>query len=94
MTYQPKDMERASNVLKSAIEVCNAYRRKTSIAESLGRMVKKADYDAYTEEEVHAELAYAECLQLKAVLTFTEDETLMSFVKGGMKLRSCFQSYK
>lgn len=45
-------------------------------------------------DQIHAELCYAESMLLKAVLTFTEDETLMSFVKGGMKIRSCYQSYK
>ncbi len=45
-------------------------------------------------EQVHAELCYAESLLFKAVLTFTEDETLISFVKGGLKIRSCYQSYK
>ncbi len=45
-------------------------------------------------EQIHAELCYAESMLLKAVLTFTEDETLMSFVKGGLKIRSCYQSYK
>lgn len=45
-------------------------------------------------DQVHAELCYAESVLLKAVLTFGEDETLMSFVKGGLKIRSCYQSYK
>lgn len=45
-------------------------------------------------EEIHAELCYAECLLLRAVLTFMEDETLISFLKGGMKIRACYQSYK
>jgi len=45
-------------------------------------------------EEVHAELCYAESLLLKSMLTFVEDETLVSFVKAGLKIRTCFLSYK
>ena len=57
-------------------------------------MVRRADYDAYTELELHAELCYAECLLLKAALTFCEDETLVSFVKAGLKVRTCYQSFR
>lgn len=45
-------------------------------------------------EEIHAELCYAEALLLKSMLTFVEDETLVSFIKAGLKIRSCFNSYK
>jgi hypothetical protein len=45
-------------------------------------------------EEIHAELCYAECLLLRAVLTFIEDENLISFVKGGLRMRSCLNAYK
>jgi len=43
---------------------------------------------------MHAELCYAEVLLLRALLSFIEDETLMSLVKGGIKIRQCYQSYK
>jgi hypothetical protein len=45
-------------------------------------------------EEIHAELCYAEALLLKSMLTFVEDETLVSFIKAGLKIRSCYNSYK
>ncbi|KAJ9575327.1 hypothetical protein L9F63_025722, partial [Diploptera punctata] len=45
-------------------------------------------------KEIHAELCYAEALLLKSMLTFVEDETLVSFIKAGLKIRSCFNSYK
>ncbi len=57
-------------------------------------MLKKTDYDSYTEVELHAELCYAETLLLKAVLTLCEDETLVSFVKAGLKVRTCYQSFR
>ena len=44
--------------------------------------------------EVHAELNYAESLLLRALLTFIQDENLISFVKGGLKIRECYKIYK
>lgn len=45
-------------------------------------------------DELHAELCFAEALLLKALLTFIEDETLVSFIKAGIKIRTCYNSYK
>lgn len=52
------------------------------------------NYEQYTELEAHAELCSAEALLIKALLTFIEDETLTSLIKGGIKIRTCFNSYK
>lgn len=94
LTFEQKDIGVALDLVKQSIEISNQYRRKTTLTESFGRILKRTDYNLYTEEQIHAELCYAESMLLKAVLTFTEDETLMSFVKGGLKIRSCYQSYK
>jgi hypothetical protein len=48
----------------------------------------------FLTEEIHAELCCAEALLLKSMLTFVEDETLVSFIKAGLKIRSCYNSYK
>uniref|UniRef100_A0A8C5B8D3 Tetratricopeptide repeat protein 39B n=1 Tax=Gadus morhua TaxID=8049 RepID=A0A8C5B8D3_GADMO len=45
-------------------------------------------------EEIHAELCYAECLLQKATLTFVQDENMISFIKGGIKIRTSYQIYK
>ena len=71
------------------------FRKKSGgIVDSLGSILRKPDYDTYTDVEVHAELCFAEVLLLKAVLSLCEDETLMSFVKAGMKVRTCYQSFR
>lgn len=80
--------------LKHALRVCSKHRKKNTFGESLGKMVKKNNFDQYSEEEAHAELCHAECLLLKSMLTFMEDETLSSFIKAGIKIRSCYHSYK
>lgn len=94
LTFERKSIERASSSLKLSIQLCNYYRKKNTFSESLGKMVKKPNYDSYTPEELHAELCFAESLLLKALLTFIEDETLVSFIRAGLKIRSCYNSYK
>ncbi|XP_066247193.1 tetratricopeptide repeat protein 39B-like isoform X1 [Euwallacea similis] len=94
LTVEPASIRAAAKALKHALTVCNRFRKKNTIGESLGKMVKKNHYEQFTELEAHAELCYAECLLLKSMLTFMEDETLSSFIKAGIKIRSCFNSYK
>ncbi|XP_023015567.2 tetratricopeptide repeat protein 39B-like [Leptinotarsa decemlineata] len=94
LTFEPEATVAASKALKNSLGVCNKSRRKNTIGESIGKIVKRAHFDQYTELEAHAELCHAESLLLKAMLTFMEDETLSSFIKAGLKIRSCFNSYK
>ncbi|KAH0951255.1 hypothetical protein HN011_011384 [Eciton burchellii] len=94
LTFEQKHIEKASELLKRCMSVCNKHRKHTTITQNIGKIVKKTNYDTYTDEEVHAELCYAESLLLKSMLTFVEDETLVSFVKAGLKIRTCFLSYK
>ncbi|KAG7207004.1 hypothetical protein KM043_000895 [Ampulex compressa] len=94
LTFEQKHIEKASEALKNSMNVCSKQRKHTTITQNIGKMVKKPNYDSYTIEEVHAELCYAESLLLKSMLTFVEDETLVSFVKAGFKIRTCFLSYK
>ncbi|XP_066586378.1 tetratricopeptide repeat protein 39B-like [Prorops nasuta] len=94
LTFEQKYIEKASEALTKSINVCSKHRKHRTITQNIGKIVKRTNYDAYTAEEVHAELCYAESLLLKAVLTFVEDETLVSLVKAGLKIRTCFLSYK
>ncbi|XP_073994781.1 tetratricopeptide repeat protein 39B-like [Rhodnius prolixus] len=95
LTFDQEAIMKASQALKGCISLCNYYRRKLTLSESIGKMiVKKSNYEHVSSEEIHAELCYAEALLLKSLLAFIEDETLVSFIKAGMKIRSCFNSYK
>ncbi|GAB1864826.1 Tetratricopeptide repeat protein 39B [Camponotus japonicus] len=94
LTFEQRHIEKASEILKQCMSVCSKHRKHTTITQNIGKIVKKINYDVYTNEEVHAELCYAESLLLKSMLTFVEDETLVSFVKAGLKIRTCFLSYK
>jgi len=91
MTFEQEHVEQASTVLSQSVATIDKFRRKSS---SLAGMVRRVDYSLWTEQEVHAELVYAECLLLKAMLTVCEDETLVSFMKAGLKVRQCYVSFK
>ncbi|KAK6990818.1 tetratricopeptide repeat protein 39B-like isoform X2 [Biomphalaria glabrata] len=94
MTFDMADIEVAIEAIKSAVIVCNKNRKKSTIMGSLTKFATKVDYDSYTEEEIHAELCYAECLLIRAFLTFIQDENLISFIKGGLKIRECYKIYR
>ncbi|KOX73995.1 Tetratricopeptide repeat protein 39B [Melipona quadrifasciata] len=94
LTFEQKYIEKATGAVKQCMTVCLKQRKHVTLTQNIGKMVKKTNYDAYTIEEIHAELCYAESLFLKSMLTFVEDETLVSFVKAGLKIRTCFLSYK
>ncbi|XP_070297078.1 tetratricopeptide repeat protein 39B isoform X2 [Salvelinus sp. IW2-2015] len=93
MTFEPKDVEKAMTALKESLQTCQMFRKKTTMVEAITDMFYKQPADDLTEEEMHAELCYAEALLQKATLTFL-DESMISFIKGGIKIRNSFLIYK
>uniref|UniRef100_A0A672KS38 Tetratricopeptide repeat domain 39A n=1 Tax=Sinocyclocheilus grahami TaxID=75366 RepID=A0A672KS38_SINGR len=81
MTFDLEDILAAGNTMKEAQAVCQRY------YESVIMFVS-------SPEELHAEVCYAECLLQRAALTFLQDENMISFIKGGMKVRNSYQIYK
>lgn len=94
LTFDHEIITKTATSLKACIHLCNRHRRKGSLTESIGKMIRRRNYDNYSAVEVHAELCYAEALLLKSLLSFIEDETLVNLLKAGMKLRTCFNCYK
>ncbi|XP_058809441.1 tetratricopeptide repeat protein 39B-like [Phymastichus coffea] len=94
LTFERKYIEKASKTLKQCMAVCSKRRRHTTAIQNIGKIVKRPNYDFYTIGEVHAELCYTEALLFKSMLSIIEDETLVSFVKAGFRIRNCFLSYK
>ncbi|GLD62272.1 tetratricopeptide repeat protein 39A isoform X1 [Lates japonicus] len=76
MTFDPQHILAAGNTMKEAQAICQRHRKKSSFSKS------------FTEEELHAEVCYAECLLQRAALTFLRDENMISFIKGGIKVRT------
>nr|XP_004549457.1 tetratricopeptide repeat protein 39B isoform X2 [Maylandia zebra] len=93
VTFDAKDMDAAMTSLREALQVCQRFRKKTGLMESLANLWYRQPADNLTEEEMHAELCYAEVLLQKAALTFL-DESIIGFIKGGMKIRHSYQLYK
>ncbi|XP_039628577.1 tetratricopeptide repeat protein 39A [Polypterus senegalus] len=94
MTFEHSDIITAGSVMKEAQDVCQRFRKKSSMVGSITSLVNKNTGETYTEEELHAEVCYAECLLQRAALTFLQDENMVSFIKGGIKVRNSYMIYK
>uniref|UniRef100_A0A8D3CMZ0 Zgc:158403 n=1 Tax=Scophthalmus maximus TaxID=52904 RepID=A0A8D3CMZ0_SCOMX len=88
MTFQHDDISNAGNTMKSAQEVCQRFRRKSP------GLANKSEGDSLTEVQLHAEVCYAECQLQRSALTFLQDENMVSFIKGGIKVRNSYLIYK
>lgn len=94
MTYEADSIDAACKSVKRSLEVCNRFRRNQTWTETLYHLVGKPHFNGYSEVEIHAELCYAECLLERAVLTFIQDENLISFIKGGLKIKHAYSLYR
>ncbi|KAG8130542.1 putative Tetratricopeptide repeat protein [Naja naja] len=94
MTFEQQDIQTGLCTIKEALQTCQKFRKRNTVVESLSSLVSKQSVDQLSEEEMHAELCYAECLLQKAVLTFVQDENMINFIKGGLKIRTSYQIYK
>ncbi|CAG11466.1 unnamed protein product [Tetraodon nigroviridis] len=93
MTFEPKDIDTATTSLRESLQTCQRFRKKSGFMETIATFWYGQPTENFTEEQIHAELCYAEVLLQKAALTFL-DESLISFIKGGMKIRHSYQIYK
>ncbi|XP_073443600.1 tetratricopeptide repeat protein 39A-like [Dendrobates tinctorius] len=87
MTFEPDDISNAGQVMKQAQDICQRFRKKTSL-------INKSGSETFTEVEAHAEVCFAECLLQRAALIFLQDENMINFIKGGMKVRSSYVIYR
>ncbi|XP_028032985.1 tetratricopeptide repeat protein 39B-like [Bombyx mandarina] len=94
LTFDHEQIGRSIVALKQCITICNKNRKSFSLVESLGTIIKKPNYALYTDLEAHAELCYAEALLLQAAMTIMEGEDLTGLIKGTIKVKSCYNTYK
>ncbi|XP_072512182.1 tetratricopeptide repeat protein 39B isoform X3 [Notamacropus eugenii] len=94
MTFEHQDIQNGISTMKEALQTCQKFRKRNTMVESLSSLVSKSSVDQLSEEEMHAEICYAECLLQKAALTFLQDENMINFIKGGLKIRTSYQIYK
>ncbi|XP_003472962.1 tetratricopeptide repeat protein 39B-like [Cavia porcellus] len=93
LTFDPQDIRIGMNAAKEALKTCNNFRKKGRLM-SLYHLVSRQGINAVTEEELHAEVCYAECLILKAAITFIQDDSLLGFLKSGINIGASYQTYK
>uniref|UniRef100_A0A672VCG8 Tetratricopeptide repeat protein 39B n=1 Tax=Strigops habroptila TaxID=2489341 RepID=A0A672VCG8_STRHB len=94
MTFEQQDIQMGISAMKEALQTCQRFRKRSTVVESLSSLVSKQSVDQLSEEEMHAEICYAECLLQKAGLIFVQDENMINFIKGGLKIRTSYQIYK
>lgn len=94
LTFEKSAMRTAMKNIKHCVSMCSNLRRNPSLTESVGTILGKRNHALFTDLEAHAELCYAESLLLHAIITFIEDEDLSALIKGTLKIRNCYNSYK
>ncbi|KAI6196619.1 hypothetical protein M3Y94_01131000 [Aphelenchoides besseyi] len=92
MTCDRSDMEQAIEATRNSAMVINKLRAQYSLSDTLYRF--GGHFKTLSDYEIHAELCYAEMLMLRAILTFFYDENLTSFIRGALRIRACYQSFK
>lgn len=93
LTFDPQDIDIGMTAAKEALKTCNSFRRKGRMT-SFSRLVSKQGIKAIKEEELHAEVCYAECLILKSAVTFIQDDSMFGFLKSGINVGLSYQIYK
>ncbi|KAI8884677.1 hypothetical protein K501DRAFT_247391, partial [Backusella circina FSU 941] len=97
MTFQKPDMDQALTSTKHTIELAGGLRKgATGWMESITSWVKGMtveDIKNMTVIQRHAELVYAESYLLKAMLSILYDESVMSFLRESLNIRSSYNSY-
>ncbi|CAK6434033.1 unnamed protein product [Pipistrellus nathusii] len=94
MTFEQQDIQNGISAMRDALQTCQKYRKKNTVVESFSSLISRGSLEQMTEEEMHAEICYAECLLQKAALTFVQDENMINFIKGGLKIRTSYNIYK
>ncbi|KAI8087279.1 hypothetical protein BDF21DRAFT_335101 [Thamnidium elegans] len=97
MTFQHDDINMTLDVLKHTIELASRQRRRDSgWFDSITSWVKGTtleDVKQMTVVERHAELVYSEAYLLKALLSILYDESVMSFLRESLNIRSSYNTY-
>nr|XP_035922045.1 tetratricopeptide repeat protein 39B-like [Halichoerus grypus]XP_035922046.1 tetratricopeptide repeat protein 39B-like [Halichoerus grypus]XP_035922047.1 tetratricopeptide repeat protein 39B-like [Halichoerus grypus] len=93
LTFDPLDLQIGMTATKEALKTCNSFRRKSRMT-SFSHLVSKQGIKAIKEEELHAEVCYAECLILKSSITFIQDDSMFGFLKSAINIRLSYQIYK
>jgi hypothetical protein len=90
LTFDRKDMDDAKEAVKNAVNITRSKRRSTYISEYLWG----AHADNYTNEEIHAELCYAEIHTLYGFLTLFTDPSVFNTIKAAYRIKVGNDTYR
>ncbi|KAG3287285.1 tetratricopeptide repeat domain 39B [Ictidomys tridecemlineatus] len=80
MTFEQQDIQKGISAMKDALQTCQKYRKKCTVVESFSSLLSRGSLEQLSEEEMHAEICYAECLLQKAALTFVQVINVLELV--------------
>ncbi|XP_034670618.1 tetratricopeptide repeat protein 39B-like isoform X5 [Drosophila subobscura] len=89
-----ENVDAASARIKMCIDLCKLFRKKNTITESIACTFKKKNDSQLTDQECHAELCLAEALLMNALLTFIKDDNLGGLIRGSLKVRKFYGSFR
>ncbi|BGP48328.1 hypothetical protein JCM10450v2_004200 [Rhodotorula kratochvilovae] len=98
-TFEPEDLEAAIQCCKDSITITQLLRKKDhGLFERVGSIAKGStsvhSIKAMTLVQRHAELVYAECTLLKAVLGIIYSGDFLAFLKEALNMRNAYAIYR
>ncbi|RWS15883.1 tetratricopeptide repeat protein 39B-like protein [Dinothrombium tinctorium] len=94
LTLESDEIAKGKEQVEKTLAFLTKKRKVSSISENLSNFFWKPDVNKYTNLEVHAELIYAECQVMMGLLTFFGDQSIMSLIKGALRINASNQSFK
>ena len=83
-------MDQARDTIRKAIDISNRKRKRINLSEYFWG----SDVNDYTDEEIHAELCYAENHIMYGFLTFAQDQSIFALIKAAYRIKVGNDTYK
>ncbi|KAF7728019.1 hypothetical protein EC973_006784 [Apophysomyces ossiformis] len=92
MTFEESDVQLTLEALKRTIQLANDLRRSGNGWLDISSWVKTS-IPSMTSVQRHAELVHAEAYLLRALLNTIHDDSVMSFLRESLNIRSSYNTY-
>ncbi|GAB6020579.1 Tetratricopeptide repeat protein 39B [Chamberlinius hualienensis] len=87
-----EDIADANSMVKECLDFCSTKRKTRTIVSTVADVLKiKPSYKHFTEEEVHAELAYGLLIGMRGLLDFLKSG-ILNLITGSYRLKLAFES--
>ena len=92
VNFSDQDLEQGLKTGEQALNVIDSHRRKKSMVSSL---FFTPDYDSYSDDEVQAELAFAEtCLLVASLVINQKNRSFSAFITAALYVRKSYSTYQ